>query len=182
MTKVCKRGRGACRGAIEGEWSREQCRLCWLILNPPETRSAAPARQLTQAEREGFRTMPGPGCCPELTLAVSVTMIETEFFPSVPFERISTMSKCKFVCNLATKRMLVQINPETKEQIKAYVFDAELSVAPNDPDNKGFFVAQHGGMLKFVACTMQFEAGQEYWLDISPAPAAPAPAEPEKPA
>ena len=87
------------------------------------------------------------------------------------------MAKCKFTCNLATKRLLTQVDPATKQPLKAYVFDAELSVTPNDDDNKPFFVAQHGGALKFVACTMEFEAGKDYWIDISPAPvqATPAP-------
>jgi len=83
------------------------------------------------------------------------------------------MSKCRFRCNSAAERLLTQIDPVTKKQIEVWVYDAELSISPNAEENKQFFATQQFGSLKFVACTMEFKARQEYLIDISPIEATP---------
>lgn len=85
-------------------------------------------------------------------------------------------TRLRFTCQLGDQRRLVQQRPNAAP-IDAPVWDVELFPTASAEENKTFFTAGAGSFLKLVACTPEFEAEDEYFVDISeaaPAEATPA--------
>jgi hypothetical protein len=72
-------------------------------------------------------------------------------------------TRCKLHCQEVTKR-------ESGDKAEPFIYDAKfIALADGSEENKKFWKWTPGGSMHLSTVRMQFEAGNDYYIDISEA-------------